>query len=102
VSWQKILVQVKNPFNTKFKERALCTKQNVSSTENCTFIWFSAESFKPVISKTFTQVVIGRPYFFDAVGYETYMQVRIITLRTRKYEHTKLKYSPKQCGPDIH
>lgn len=35
----------------------------------CTFIWLSAESFKPVISKTFTQVVIGLPYFFDAEGY---------------------------------
>jgi hypothetical protein len=77
-------------------------KQNICSTENCTFIWFSAESFRPVISKTFTQVVIGRPYFFDAVGYETYMQVRIITLRNWKYEHAKLKNSPKQCGPDIH
>ena len=31
-------------------------------------MWLSAESFKPVISKTFTHMVIGLPYFFDAEG----------------------------------
>lgn len=35
-----------------------------------TLIWLSAESFRPVMSKTFTQVVIGRPYFLDAEGYK--------------------------------
>lgn len=43
--------------------------QRENSTCKYTFIWLSAESFKPVISKTFTQVVIGRPYFFDAEGW---------------------------------
>lgn len=36
---------------------------------NHTLIWLSAESFRPVISKTFTHVVIGRPYFLDAEGW---------------------------------
>jgi hypothetical protein len=49
-------------------KRVLWTKQ--TSPESYTFIWFSAESFRPDISKTFTPVVIGRPYFFDAVGYK--------------------------------
>ena len=34
-----------------------------------TFIWFNAESFKPVISKTFRHMLICRPYFSVAVGY---------------------------------
>lgn len=34
-----------------------------------TLIWFSAENFRPVMSKTFIQVPIYRPNFFDAEGY---------------------------------
>lgn len=34
-----------------------------------TFIWFNAESFKPVMSNTFRQAPICRPCFFVAEGY---------------------------------
>ena len=43
-------------------------RQQLEKEKN-TFVWPSAESFSPVISKIFTQVVMGRPYFFDAEGY---------------------------------
>jgi len=33
-----------------------------------TFIWLRADSFKPVISRTFTQVVMGLPLCFDESG----------------------------------
>lgn len=46
------------------RERGRVTSVIASNT----FIWFSAESFRPVMSITFTQVVIGRPYFLDAEG----------------------------------
>jgi hypothetical protein len=34
-----------------------------------TFIWFSAESFKPFMSNTFRQAPTYRPCFFVAKGY---------------------------------
>ena len=33
-----------------------------------TLIWLNAESFNPVMSRTLTQVVIGRPFFLDIEG----------------------------------
>jgi hypothetical protein len=33
-----------------------------------TFIWLKADSFRPVISITFKQVLICLPNFFDAAG----------------------------------
>jgi hypothetical protein len=48
-------------------------KQKTSTIANYTFIWLSAESFRPVMSKTFTHVVIGRPYFLDASGYKQFI-----------------------------
>jgi hypothetical protein len=36
-----------------------------------TFIWLKADSFRPVISITFKQVLICLPNFFDAAGRTT-------------------------------
>ena len=38
-----------------------------------TFIWLSADSFRPVISITFKQVLICLPNFFDAAGYKEHI-----------------------------
>jgi hypothetical protein len=42
----------------------------VTDREDCelTFIWLEADSFRPVISITFKQVLICLPNFFDAAG----------------------------------
>lgn len=58
---------------TMLKGVARKRKQKTSMIASYTFIWLSAESFRPVMSKTFTHVVIGRPYFLDAEGYKQFI-----------------------------
>lgn len=48
----------------KIKEKLVSYKIQTN-----TFIWFNAESFKPVMSNTFRQAPICRPCFFVAEGY---------------------------------
>lgn len=69
-----------------------------------TFIWLSAESLKPVISKTFTHVPTYCPYFFVAEGYkkrETPLGYRYI-LHVRKMKLNIPRYSLKQHDLCIH
>ena len=47
-------------------------KKNFYSARTYTLIWLNAESFKPVISKTFKHLLICLPYFFVAEGYNKF------------------------------
>lgn len=45
------------------------SQTKIGAQDRDTLIWLSADSLKPVMSKTFTQVPIYLPYFFVAEGF---------------------------------
>ena len=67
-----------------------------------TLIWLRAESFRPVMSRTLTQVVIGRPFFLDMEGCNSVL-TDYSKKETVKIEVSQLiMYSPVVHGLCIH
>ena len=59
-----------------------------------TLIWLRAESFRPVMSRTLTQVVIGPPFFLDTDGCNSFIQIAA----RKKPKKKKKKFSHLTCN----